>query len=64
MSKIADLEMDMQTRIANVHTKIEIYDAVWADRWLEILNRVKRSEQFIVATLITLVVGMAGIIFS
>ena len=64
MSKIADLEMDMQTRIANVHTKIESHEAVCADRWLEILNRVKRIEQFIVATLITLVVGMAGIIFS
>jgi|TARA_R100001163_G_C5059502_1_gene196198 predicted nucleic acid-binding Zn ribbon protein len=64
MSKIADLEMDMQTRIANVHTKIESHEAVCAERWLEILNRVKRIEQFIVATLITLVVGMAGIIFS
>ena len=64
MSKIADLEMDMQTRIANVHTKIESHEAVCAERWLEILNRVKRIEQFIVATLITLVVGMAGIIFG
>ena len=64
MSKIADLEMYMQTRIANVHTKIESHEAVCAERWLEILNRVKRIEQFIVATLITLVVGMAGIIFS
>jgi|TARA_R100001530_G_scaffold35746_1_gene27881 predicted nucleic acid-binding Zn ribbon protein len=64
MSKIADLEMDVQTRIANVHTKIESHEAVCAERWLEILNRVKRIEQFIVATLITLVVGMAGIIFS
>jgi len=64
MSKIADLEMDMQSRIANVHTKIESHEAVCAERWLEILNRVKRIEQFIVATLITLVVGMAGIIFS
>jgi len=64
MSKIADLEMDVQTRIANVHTKIESHEAVCAERWLEILNRVKRIEQFIVATLITLVAGMAGIIFS
>ena len=64
MSKIADLEMDMQTRIANVHTKIESHEAVCAERWLEILNRVKRVEHFIVATLITLVDGMAGIIFG
>ena len=64
MSKIADLEMDMQTRIANVHTKIESHEAVCAERWLEMLNRVKRIEHFIVATLITLVVGMASIIFG
>ena len=64
MSKIADLEMDMQTRIANVHTKIEIHEAVCAERWLEVINRVKRLEHFILATLVTLVVGMAGIIFG
>ena len=64
MSKIADLEMDMQTRIANVHTKIERHEAVCAERWLEVINRVKRLEHFILATLVTLVVGMAGIIFG
>ena len=64
MSKIADLEMDMQCRIANVHTKIESHEAVCAERWLEVINRVKRLEHFILATLVTLVVGMAGIIFG
>ena len=64
MSKIADLEMDMQTRIANVHTKIESHEAVCAERWLEVIHRVKRLEHFILATLVSLVVGMAGIIFG
>ena len=50
--------------IAEVNSKIEKHEAVCAERWLEIINRVKRVEHFIVATLITLVVGMAGIIFS
>jgi predicted nucleic acid-binding Zn ribbon protein len=47
-----------------VHTRIEKHEAVCAERWLEMLNRVKRIEHFIVATLITLVVGMASIIFG
>ena len=64
MSKISDVEFELNNRISNVHTRIESHEAVCAERWLEILNRVKRIEQFIVATLITLVVGMAGIIFS
>ena len=50
--------------VATVNTRIESHEAVCAERWLEIINRVKRVEHFIVATLITLVVGMAGIIFS
>jgi|TARA_R100000664_G_scaffold29993_2_gene42216 predicted nucleic acid-binding Zn ribbon protein len=64
MNKIAELEMDMKSRVANIHTKIEKHESVCAERWLEILNRVKRIEHFIVATLITLVAGMAGIIFG
>ena len=50
--------------VAQVNAKIESHEAVCAERWLEIINRVKRVEHFIVATLITLVIGMAGIIFS
>lgn len=50
--------------IAKVNGKIESHEAVCAERWLEVINRVKRLEHFIVATLITLVVGMAGIIFG
>ena len=50
--------------VATLNTKIESHAAVCAERWLEVINRVKRLEHFIVATLITLVVGMAGIIFG
>ena len=50
--------------IAEVNAKIEKHEAVCAERWLEMLNRVKRIEHFIVATLITLVAGMAGILFG
>ena len=64
MSKISDVEFDLNTRISNVHTRIEKHEAVCAERWLEMLNRVKRIEHFILATLITLVVSMAGIIFG
>jgi predicted nucleic acid-binding Zn ribbon protein len=50
--------------VAQVNAKIKSHEAVCAERWLEIINRVKRVEHFIVATLITLVLGMAGIIFG
>ena len=48
--------------VAQINAKIESHEAVCAERWLEIINRVKRVEHFIVATLITLVVGMASIL--
>ena len=50
--------------VATINARIESHEAVCAERWLEIINRVKWVEHFIVATLITLVIGMAGIIFS
>ena len=50
--------------VAPLINKIESHEAVCSERWLEVINRVKRLEQFIVATLITLVVGTAGIIFG
>jgi hypothetical protein len=50
--------------VAEVNGKIESHEAVCAERWLEVINRVKRLEHFIVATLITLVIGMAGILFG
>ena len=50
--------------IAEVNAKIEKHEAVCAERWLEVINRVTRLEQFILITLITLVLSMAGIIFN
>ena len=50
--------------VATVNNKIESHEAVCAERWLEVISRVKRVEQFILLTLITLVIGMAGILFG
>jgi len=50
--------------VAEVNAKIEKHEAVCAERWLEVLHRVTRLEQFILITLITLVLSMAGIIFN
>jgi cell division protein FtsL len=50
--------------IAEVNAKIEKHEAVCAERWLEVLHRVTRLEQFVLITLITLVLSMAGIIFN
>jgi len=50
--------------IAQVNAKIEKHEAVCAERWLEILHRVTRLEQFILITLITLVLSMASIVFK
>ena len=50
--------------IAEVNAKIEKQEAVCAERWLEVIHRVTRLEQFILLTLITLVLSMAGIIFK
>jgi|TARA_R100000093_G_scaffold65467_1_gene36486 cell division protein FtsL len=50
--------------IAQVNAKIEKHEAVCAERWLEVIHRVTRLEQFILITLVTLVLSMAGIIFN
>ena len=50
--------------IAEVNAKIEKHEAVCAERWLEVIHRVTRLEQFILITLITLVMSMAGIVFK
>ena len=50
--------------IAEVNAKIEKHEAVCAELWLEVIHRVTRLEQFILITLITLVLSMAGIIFN
>ena len=35
--------------VATVNNKIESHEAVCAERWLEVINRVKRLEHFIAA---------------
>ena len=50
--------------IAEVNANIEKHEAACAERWLEVIHRVTRLEQFILLTLITLVLSMAGIIFK
>ena len=47
-----------------VANQITTHEAVCAERWLEILNRVKRLEMFILATLVTLVAGMGSYLFT
>jgi hypothetical protein len=49
---------------AEVNAKIEKHEAVCAERWLEVIHRVARVEHFILITLITLVISMAGILFN
>jgi|TARA_R100001530_G_C4300819_1_gene150423 predicted nucleic acid-binding Zn ribbon protein len=48
--------------VNQVATDLAKHEAVCAERWLEILNRVKRVEIFIVATLVTLLLGMGSIL--
>ena len=47
-----------------VANQITTHEAVCAERWLEIINRVKRVEMFILVTLATLVVGMGSYLFT
>jgi len=61
--KTSKIKMTKLT-IAEVNAKIEKHEAVCAERWLEVIHRVTRLEQFILLTLITLVLSMAGIIFK
>ena len=50
-----------KTTVNQVASELSKHEAVCAERWLEILNRVKRVEWFIVATLVTLLIGMGSI---
>ena len=61
--KTSKIKMTKLT-IAEVNAKIEKHEAVCAERWLEVLHRVTRLEQFILITLITLVLSMASIVFK
>jgi hypothetical protein len=53
-----------KTTVNQVASELAKHEAVCAERWLEILNRVKRVEWFIVATLVTLLIGMGSILID
>ena len=48
--------------IAEVNSKIEKHEAVCAERWRETIYRIKRLEILILTTLLSIIVGMAGIL--
>ena len=47
--------------VAQVNAKIESHEAVCAERWLEIINRVKRVEHFIVVSVFKFSMGLAPV---
>jgi len=53
-----------ERELLEVANRITTHEAVCAERWLEIINRVKRVEMFILVTLATLVVGMGSYLFT
>ena len=53
-----------KTTVNQVASELSKHEAVCAERWLEILNRVKRVEWFIGATLVTLLIGMGSILIE
>jgi hypothetical protein len=51
-----------RTTLNQVATDLAKHQAVSTERWLEILNRVKRIEVFIVTTLVTLLLTIGSIL--
>ena len=48
--------------IAETNAKLEKHEAVCAERWRETIYRIKRLELLILATLMSIIVGMASIL--
>ena len=48
--------------IAEANAKLEKHEAVCAERWRETIYRIKRLELLILATLMSIIVGMASIL--
>ena len=48
--------------IAEANAKLEMHEAVCAERWRETIYRIKRLELLILATLMSIIVGMASIL--
>jgi hypothetical protein len=53
---------DINAKIAETNSKIEKHEAVCAERWRETVYRTKRLELLILATLFSIIVGMASIL--
>ena len=53
---------DINAKIADTNAKIEKHEAVCAERWRETIYRIKRLELLILATLFSIIVGMASIL--
>ena len=48
--------------VMEVASHIERHEAVCAERWLETINRIKRLELFVIATLVTLLLSAGAIL--
>ena len=53
---------DTNTKISETNAKLEKHEAVCAERWRETIYRIKRLELLILATLMSIIVGMASIL--
>jgi|TARA_R110000850_G_scaffold276185_1_gene417645 2-iminoacetate synthase ThiH len=48
--------------VTEVSAHIERHEAVCTERWLETINRIKRLEFFVIATLVTLLLSAGAIL--
>ena len=53
---------DTNAKISETNSKLEKHEAVCAERWRETIYRIKRLELLILATLLSIIVGMASIL--
>ena len=48
--------------VMEVASHLEKHEAVCTERWLETINRIKRLELFVIATLVTLLLSAGAIL--
>ena len=48
--------------VMEVSAHLETHEAVCTERWLETINRIKRLEMFVIATLVTLLLSTGAIL--
>jgi hypothetical protein len=51
-----------KTTVSEVEANLSRHEAVCAERWLEILHRVKRLETFVIGANVTILLGLGGIL--